>query len=107
MVAFVQVWRPDAWGYSFTDGQPVIARIGERVPYTLELMGSSSILAVVIAAPVGIPGASAPVQLDGRRSSRSRDHRGYAMPTFWLGTQPQKYIFAFKLDLFPASTVAR
>ncbi len=99
MVSFVQVWRPDAWGYSFTDGQPVIQKIAERVPYTLELMGTSLVLTVVIAIPVGILGAV-------RQYSWSDKiimvlaTIGYAMPTFWLGLV-LKYIFAFQLDVFP------
>ena len=99
MLAFVQVWRPDAWGYSFTDGQPVIQKIAERVPYTLELMGTSLVLTVIIAIPVGILGAV-------RQYSWSDKiimvlaTIGYAMPTFWLGLV-LKYIFAFQLDVFP------
>ena len=99
MVAFVQVWRPDAWGYSFTDGQPVIQKIADRVPYTLELMGTALVLTVIIAIPVGILGAV-------RQYSWSDKvimvlaTIGYAMPTFWLGLV-LKYIFAFQLDAFP------
>jgi len=99
MIAFVQVWRPDAWGYSFTDGQPVIQKIAERVPYTLELMGTALVLTVIIAIPVGILGAV-------RQYSWSDKiimvlaTIGYAMPTFWLGLV-LKYIFAFQLDVFP------
>ncbi len=99
MTAFVQVWRPDAWGYSFTDGQPVITKIAERIPYTLELMGTSLFLTVIIAIPVGILGAV-------RQYSWSDKvimvlaTIGYAMPTFWLGLV-LKYIFAFQLDAFP------
>ena len=99
MTAFVQVWRPDAWGYSFTDGQPVITKIAERIPYTLELMGTALFLTVIIAIPVGILGAV-------RQYSWSDKvimvlaTIGYAMPTFWLGLV-LKYIFAFQLDVFP------
>jgi peptide/nickel transport system permease protein len=99
MTAFVQVWRPDAWGYSFTDGQPVITKIAERIPYTLELMGTALFLTVIIAIPVGILGAV--------RQYTWADKIimvlatiGYAMPTFWLGLV-LKYIFAFQLDVFP------
>lgn len=99
MAAFVQVWRPDAWGYSFTDGQPVITKIGERVPYTLELMGISLILTVVIAIPVGILGAVRQYSWTDKIITVLATI-GYAMPTFWLGLV-LKYIFAFKLDLFP------
>ena len=99
MIAFVQVWRPDAWGYSFTDGQPVIQKIAERVPYTLELMGTALVLTVIIAIPVGILGAVRQYSwLD--KIIMVLATIGYAMPTFWLGLV-LKYIFAFQLDVFP------
>ncbi len=31
ITTFVQVWKPEAWGYSFLDGQPVLGKIIERV----------------------------------------------------------------------------
>jgi peptide/nickel transport system permease protein len=99
MLAFLQVWRPDAWGYSFTDGQPVITKIAERVPYTLELMGTSLVLTVIIAIPVGILGAVRQYSLSDKIIMVLATI-GYAMPTFWLGLV-LKYIFAFQLDVFP------
>jgi peptide/nickel transport system permease protein len=99
MLAFVQVWRPDAWGYSFTDGQPVIQKIADRVPYTLELMGTALVLTVIIAIPVGILGAVKQYSWSDKIIMVLATI-GYAMPTFWLGLV-LKYIFAFQLDVFP------
>ena len=99
MTAFVQVWRPDAWGYSFTDGQPVIQKIAERIPYTLELMGTALVLTVIIAIPVGILGAVRQYSW-ADKIIMVLATIGYAMPTFWLGLV-LKYVFAFQLDAFP------
>lgn len=99
IVAFFQVWRVDAWGYSFTDGQPVIQRIAQRVPFTLELMGLSLLLTVVIAIPVGVLGAVRQYSW-ADKIIMILATIGYAMPTFWLGLM-LKFIFAIKLDLFP------
>ncbi len=54
ITAFVQVWRPDAWGYSFIDGQPVLGNITNRVPATVILMGSALIVTLIVSIPVGI-----------------------------------------------------
>jgi peptide/nickel transport system permease protein len=99
MTSFMQVWRPDAWGYSFTDGQPVIQKIGERIPATLLLMGTSLVLTVIIAIPVGILAAVKQYSWTDKIITILATI-GYAMPTFWLGLV-LKYIFSFQLDAFP------
>ena len=99
MVAFVQIGRVDAWGYSFTDGQPVITKLGERVPATLLLMGTSLFLTVIIAIPVGILAAVRQYSWTDKIITIMATI-GYAMPTFWLGLV-LKFVFAFKLDVFP------
>ena len=99
MASFMQVWRPDAWGYSFTDGQPVSEKIVERIPTTLLLMGTSLVLTVIIAIPVGILAAVKQYSWADKIITILATI-GYALPTFWLGLILQ-YIFAFQLDLFP------
>jgi peptide/nickel transport system permease protein len=42
------------WGYSFADGRPVMQRLLERMPATLELVGTSTILGVIVALVVGV-----------------------------------------------------
>ena len=54
---FPQLWRPDAWGYSFQNGRPVLETIFSRAPLTMLLMGSSLILTALIGIPIGILGA--------------------------------------------------
>ena len=71
-------------GFSYKLNQPVMAIIGQRLPKTLFLVGSSLVLAVVIAVPLGIWSAV--------HRNRADDYvlTGlsfifYSMPTFLLG----------------------
>ena len=71
-------------GFSYKLNQPVTALIGQRMPKTLFLVGSSLILAVIIAVPLGIWSAV--------HRNRADDYvlTGlsfifYSMPTFLLG----------------------
>ncbi len=71
-------------GFSYKLNQPVMALIGQRLPKTLFLVGSSLVLAVIIAVPLGIWSAV--------HRNRTDDYvlTGlsfifYSMPTFLLG----------------------
>ncbi|MDA8394611.1 MAG: ABC transporter permease [Candidatus Dormibacteraeota bacterium] len=71
-------------GFSYKLNQPVMALIGQRLPKTLFLVGSSLVLAVIIAVPLGIWSAV--------HRNRADDYvlTGlsfifYSMPTFLLG----------------------
>jgi peptide/nickel transport system permease protein len=97
--AFFQVWRPEAWGYSFTDGLPVTQKIFERIPSTLELMGTALLVTVVIAVPVGVLAAVRQYSWADKLITTLATI-GYAMPSFWIGLM-LLYIFAIKLRWFP------
>ncbi len=92
-------WDATAWGYSITDGLPVRDKIFERIPSTLQLMGTSLILTIVIAIPVGILGAVRQYSIADKTIAVITTI-GYALPTFWLGIILRQ-IFAQQLDLFP------
>jgi peptide/nickel transport system permease protein len=92
-------WNPLAWGYSITDGLPVRDKIFERIPSTLELMGVSLLLTIVISIPLGILGAVKQYSLADKATTIAATI-GYALPTFWLGIILRQ-IFAQQLDLFP------
>src|SRR5215218_3667499 len=69
------------WGYSYADGRPVMDRLLERVPATLQLVGISTLLAVAISLAVGITSAI----------RRGVDHvatigivAGISLPVFWF-----------------------
>src|SRR4051794_39848515 len=89
------------WGYSFTDGRPVVAKIVERVPATLELVGASLVCAIALTMPAGIVAA---VQR-GRwfdRLTMITSTVGVSLPGFWFGLLLQM-IFAVSLGWLPSS----
>jgi len=72
------------WGQSLIDRRPVLERIGERLPATLQLAGSALALAVILALPLGFWAA--------RHAGGGRDMAamgfsliGVSIPNFWLG----------------------
>jgi peptide/nickel transport system permease protein len=81
---YVQVWRPEAWGYSFLDGQPVLQKIVERLPATLLLGGTALLVTIVVAIPLGILAAVRQYSLADRIISTLATI-GYAIPAFLLG----------------------
>jgi peptide/nickel transport system permease protein len=84
------------WGYSFSDGRPVTARILERVPATLELVGAALAWAIALTMPTGVLAAT--------RRGRWFDHLTTAcsMIGFWFGLLLQM-IFAVGLGWLPSS----
>src|SRR6266581_4441015 len=89
------------WGYSLSDGRPVALRIVERVPATLELVGTSMVGALALTFPAGILGA---VQrgrwLD--RVTGAAAVAGISLPAFWFGLLLQ-IVFASGLGWLPSS----
>jgi len=84
ITAFVQVWRPDAWGYSFIDGQPVLKNVMDRVPATMLLMGSALVVTIIFSIPIGILAAVRQYSLTDKVITTFATI-GYAMPSFLLG----------------------
>lgn len=88
-------------GTSYLTNQPVVKRIQERLPVTLELILLSTVLAVLIGIPVGILCAvKRNKPIDYVLSTLSMI--GVAMPQFWLGIL---FILLFSVTLgwIPAS----
>ncbi|WP_353265024.1 ABC transporter permease [Gemmatimonas sp.] len=87
------------WGYSYADGRPVFDRVLERVPATLELVGASTVLALLLSLPVGIVAALR------RRADRITGVlavAGISLPVFWFGLLLQ-LVFANQLGWLPSS----
>lgn len=82
--SFAQVWRPDAWGFSFLDGQPVLSKIVERVPATLRLMGASLLVTIIFAIPIGVLAAVKQYSWTDKIITTLATI-GYAVPSFILG----------------------
>jgi peptide/nickel transport system permease protein len=97
LLAFV---RGD-WGYSFSDGRPVAERIGERLPATLELVGSSIVAALLLTFPAGI-GAAVRRRRAFDRIASAVAVGGISLPVFWFGLLLQM-IFASALGWLPSS----
>jgi peptide/nickel transport system permease protein len=89
------------WGYSFSDGRPVLTRVVERLPASLELLGASFLLAVLAALPAGLAAAVR----QGRATDRALSMLaavGVSVPAFWLGLMLQ-LVFAIGLGWLPSS----
>ena len=72
------------WGTSLVTRRPVLAEIGARLPYTLQLMSAAFVVMLLIALPIGVHSALHPYSLF--------DHVatfwafvGQAIPIFWFG----------------------
>jgi peptide/nickel transport system permease protein len=89
------------WGYSFSDGRPVIDRVAERLPATLELAGVSLAGAIAVTLPAG---AAAGIR-HGRwldRAVSAFATAGISLPAFWFGLFLQ-IVFAVGLGWLPSS----
>jgi peptide/nickel transport system permease protein len=95
LVAFI---RGD-WGFSYADGRPVLERLLERVPATLELVGVACVMALIAAVPAGIL-ASVNRRFD--RVTSVLAVAGISLPVFWLGLLLQ-LVVAGALGWLPSS----
>jgi peptide/nickel transport system permease protein len=91
------------WGRSFRDGRPVLSIIFEHLPATLLLMGSATLIAVVLGSTVGILGA---VRRHGVFDLLATVGAMIALsiPTFWFGLVAI-YVFTLWLGWFPAGNM--
>jgi peptide/nickel transport system permease protein len=87
------------WGFSYADGRPVLERLVERIPATLELIGVACVVALIAALPAGILAAI------NRRFDRATSVlavAGISLPVFWFGLLLQ-LAFAGLLGWLPSS----
>ena len=92
------------WGRSYRDSQPVLSVIASHLGATLELMASSTLLAVILGTWVGVLGAI-------RRYSVA-DYTvtvgamvALSVPPFWFGLVVI-YLFSVRLAWLPAGNIA-
>lgn len=88
-------------GLSYSTTRPVVHMIAERLPATLELMGSAFLLAAVLAFLIGVASALRPHSWIDLLATGSA-FVGIAMPVFWLGLLLQ-LVFAVELGWAPVS----
>jgi peptide/nickel transport system permease protein len=87
------------WGYSYADGRPVLARMLERLPPTLELVGVATLVAVGVSMVVGIAAA---LRRGADRAASVVAVAGLSIPVFWLGLVLQ-LLFSNALGWLPSS----
>ena len=100
-LAWLRGFVTGRWGYSYADGRLVSDRLIERIPATLELIGSSIVVAAVIALPLGILGAVRRTRWPDRLTTVI-SFAGLSLPVFWFGLVLQ-LVFAIALGWLPSS----
>ena len=98
-VAWLRAFVVGDWGYSYADGRPVMDRLLERVPATLQLVGISSLAAVIVATIVALVSS---VRRGFDRVATIGAVAGISLPVFWLGLVLQ-LVFANALGWLPSS----
>lgn len=83
------------WGHSFRDGRPVLGVIAGHLPATLLLMGTSTLLSIVIGTWVGVLGAVRRYSVFDTLATVGA-MVALSIPTFWFGLVA---IFFFSLHL--------
>ena len=87
------------WGYSFVSRVDVDQLILQRLPVTLVVIGSSQVLALAIALPVGIFAATRPYSIFDQIANTFA-FIGFSLPTFFTGIL-FILIFSIHLDWLP------
>ena len=84
----------------FVDGRPVVEKVFEKIPTTLQLMGTSLIVTMIVSIPLGVLAAVKQYSWADKIITTMATI-GYALPSFVLGIL-LLYIFAIKLNWFPS-----
>src|SRR6266481_2968359 len=72
------------WGFSFTSRMDVDTLILQRLPTTLLVIGSSQVLALLVALPVGVYSATRPYSVFDQVANLLA-FIGFSLPTFFTG----------------------
>src|SRR6266704_3280318 len=87
------------WGFSFLSRVDVDALILQRLPTTLFVIGSSQVLALLIALPVGVFAATRPYSIFDQVAN-TLAFIGFSLPTFFTGLL-LILVFSIYLDWLP------
>jgi peptide/nickel transport system permease protein len=87
------------WGFSFVSRVDVDTLILQRLPATLYVVGSSQLLALLVAIPVGVYAATRPYSIFDQVANTFA-FVGFSLPTFFTGIL-FILIFSVKLDWLP------
>jgi len=91
------------FGKSFVDGRPVISKIAERIPVTLEINLLSLILIMILAIPLGVLAATRQYSIFDKLSTVFV-FIGFSTPTFWLALLCM-ILFGVTLGVLPISGI--
>jgi peptide/nickel transport system permease protein len=99
-IFFVNAIRGD-FGKSIRTNRPIIESIGETLPNSMKLVGLSTVIAFVLALPLGVMAA---VKKDTYIDTLARmiAGLGQSLPTFWVGLMMIQ-LFVVYLRILPAS----
>jgi len=95
---FVAMMQGD-WGFSFASRMDVDKLILQRLPTTLIVIGSSQVLAILVALPVGVLAATRPYSLFDQIAN-TLAFIGFSLPTFFTGLL-LILVFSIQLDWLP------
>ncbi len=98
-VAWLGAFVRGDWGYSYADGRPVATRLIERLPATLELIGTSLVVAVPVALGAGV---LASVRRGADRAVTVGAVAALSLPVFWFGLVLQ-LVFGTALGWLPSA----
>jgi peptide/nickel transport system permease protein len=87
------------WGFSFTSRMDVDKLILQRLPTTLVVIGSSQILAIIVAIPIGVLAATRPYSIFDQIANTVA-FIGFSLPTFFTGLL-LILVFSVQLDWLP------
>ena len=87
------------WGFSFVSRMNVDTLILQRLPTTLIVIGSSQLLAILVALPVGVLAATRPYSLFDQIAN-TLAFVGFSLPTFFTGLL-LILVFSIQLDWLP------
>lgn len=91
-------------GTSYVDNRPVIEKVFEKLPLTIEMVGLALILTLIIAIPIGIyAGAHRGSFFD--NASSAVGFIFYGMPVFWLSIVLID-VFSVQMRWFPSSGIS-
>lgn len=88
------------WGFSFFGGRPVLDVVLERIPATLELMGTGIALAIVVGVFIGVLGAVKRYSIFDYLATTGA-MVALSLPTFWFGLIAI-FVFSQQLRWLPA-----
>lgn len=98
-VRWISAMAQGDWGFSFSSRVDVDTLILQRLPVTLFVIGSSQLLALLIALPVGVYAATRPYSVFDQIAN-TLAFIGFSLPTFFTGIL-LILVFSITLDWLP------